>query len=304
MGGVGSLHQRPFCNGFYRPTMKSCSFPNLGRAFCFLLCGASFAAPICAQNAPLQSVVSTQRLPVWEIRKSTKTPHISADSSDPAWEGAARLDALSLGLGDGSKGLSPLPTQVLAQWDDKFLYVRFICEDSEIYTPFEKRDEPIYQGDCAEIFLDIVGDGRQVVELQLAPNGGVFDQQILLTAEAKSDENLVLTNDVLARDFWMDLGWNMTEMKTATSRSRGRWIADFALPAEAVLRRRGLKTFAPMTLRANFLRYDWAPDNTDAWGLKDATGQKRRLNAHNWAPVKHGSPHISPAAMGFLRLVP
>lgn len=269
-----------------------------------LLC-ALFSAPIWAQNAPEKPAFApTQRLPIWEIRRAPVAPLLTASLDDAAWKGAAKLDSLSLALGEGSKNLAPLATQVLAQWDEKFLYVRFICTDSEIYSPFAKRDEPIYQGDCAEIFLDVVGDGRQVVELQLAPNGGVFDQQILLTAPVQSDENLVLAQPILERDFWTDLGWNMKGLQTATSKTATGWVADFALPADVVLRRRGLKTFGEMTIRANFLRYDWAPDNSDAWGLKDANGQKRRLNAHNWASVKHGSPHISPAAMGFLKLVP
>lgn len=273
------------------------------RLFPFTLLGAAtlLAVPVAAQPVS-PPIVSSQRLPVLEVPRAKTAPALTADANDRAWQGAARLGSLSLGLGEGSIGLAPLSTQVLALWDEKFLYVRFICEDAAIYTPFTARDSPTYQGDCAEIFLDVVGDGRQVVELQLAPNGAVFDQQILLTSEARSDENLVLTSEVLSRDFWTDLGWNMKDLKTATSRTPSGWIAEFALPAEAVLRRRGLKAFAPMTIRANFLRYDWAPDNTDAWGLKDAAGQKRRLNAHNWAPVKHGSPHISPAAMGFLRL--
>lgn len=268
------------------------------------LLSALLSAPIYAQTAPANPPFEpTQRLPIWEIRRATTAPLLTASPDDAAWNRAAKLDSLSLALGDGSKNLAPLPTQVLAQWDEKFLYVRFICGDKDVYSPFFKRDEPIYQGDCAEIFLDVVGDGRQVVELQLAPNGAVFDQQILLTAPAQSDENLVLSQTILEREVWMDLGWNMNGLKTATAKTASGWIADFALPAEAVLRRRGSKIFSPMTVRANFLRYDWAPDNSDAWGLKDATGQKRRLNAHNWAPAKHGSPHISPQAMGFLKLV-
>ena len=260
------------------------------------------AAPVL--SAPVETgALSSPRLPSLEVPRAKIAPLVSADVLDPAWRQSARLETLGLALGEGSKGLAPLPTQVLAQWDEKFLYVRFVCKDAAIYAPFTARDSTVYQGDCAEVFLDVVGDGRQVVELQLSPSGGIFDQQILLTTEARYDENLVLTNEVLSRDFWTDLGWNMKDLKTAYSLTKTGWIADFAIPAEAILRRRGLKTFEPMTIRANFLRYDWAPDNTDAWGIKDATGQKRRLNAHNWAPVKHGSPHISPAAMGFLKLV-
>lgn len=283
------------------------NLPLFSRSLCVL---ALCAAPVLAAPAPpvatppVQSVVSPQRLPLLEVPRAALAPAVSADPSDPAWLQSARIAALGLALGDGSKGLVPLPTQVLAQWDEKFLYVRFVCQDAEVYAPFTVRDSPVYQGDCAEIFLDVVGDARQVVELQLSPSGGIFDQQILLTTEAKSDENLVLTGDVLNRDFWTDLSWNLKDMKTAFARTPKGWIVDFALPAEAILRRRGLKAWAPMTIRANFLRYDWAPDDTDAWGINDATGQKRRLNAHNWAPVKHGSPHISPQAMGFLKLMP
>lgn len=261
-----------------------------------LLCPALFAE---AQTAP----PSPGRLPLWEVSRAKIAPLVSADALDPAWRQSARLDSLDLALGEGSKGLAPLPTQVLAQWDEKFLYLRFICEDAEIYAPFTARDSPVYQGDCAEIFLDVVGDGCQVVELQLSPSGGVFDQQILLTTDARSDENGVLVGEVLSRDFWTDLSWNLPDLKTAYSLTKTGWIADFALPAATILRRRGLQKFEPMTIRANFLRYDWAPDNTDAWGIVDAKGQKRRLNAHNWAPVKHGSPHLSPQKMGVLRLV-
>lgn len=285
-----ALHRLPFP-----------SFHFMSRFYPLVFLTALLAAPAFCQMPAVST--STQRLPVFEIRRAVLAPQVSAALDDPAWKNAAKLDALGLALGDGSKGLAPLPTQVLAQWDEKFLYVRFVCADSEVYTPFSKRDEAIYQGDCAEVFLDCVGDGRQSIELELAPNGAVFDQQILLSTEARSDENLVLVPEVVERDFWTNLSWNMIALKSATSVSKAGWIADFALPAEEVLHRRGLKSFSPMTLRANFLRYNWAPDNTDAWGIKDATGQKRRLNAHNWAPVKHGSPHISPAAMGFLRLV-
>ena len=270
----------------------------------FLVTSAALAIFFGATSARAQNtaVATTQRLPVFEISRARTAPALTADINDAAWNLAARLEHLGLALGEGSKGLAPLPTQVRAMWDEKFFYVRFIAQDAEIFAPFTARDSAVYQGDCAEIFLDVVGDGKQVAEIQLSPSGGIFDQQILLTTEPRSDENLVLLPEVQERDFWMDLSWNMKDLKTAFARTPTGWIADFALPAEAVLRRRGLKTFAPMTMRANFLRYDWSPDNTDAWGIKDASGQKRRLNAHNWAPVKHGNPHVSPAALGFLKL--
>jgi hypothetical protein len=119
-------------------------------------------------------------------------------------------------------------------WDQKFLYVRFICQDNEIYSPFTGRDRPHYQGDVVEVFLDPVGDSRQYVELQVSPRNQVFDQLMLLTGEPRSDENLRLLNEVIDRNWWTDLGWTLDGLSTATSvvqrdgKTSG-WIADIAI---------------------------------------------------------------------------
>jgi len=53
-----------------------------------------------------------------------------------------------------------------------------------------------------------------------------------------------------------------------------------------------------MTLRAHLLRYRWTKP------FSTAVDPERRLIAMSWAPVLHGCPHISPGAMGVLKLVP
>lgn len=176
-------------------------------------------------------------------------------------------------------------------WDEDFLYFRFESEDQNILAPFDKpdRDQPLYQGDAVEIFLDVVGDGRQYFEFQVSPRNQVFDQNIVLTAAPRADENFKLLREVLQRDFWLDASWNCEGLKSATAKTKIGWVVDIALPAKPVLKRLGLEKFAPMTLRANLLRYDW---------------QDKRLAPLNWSPVLNGCPHISPGAMGFLKLMP
>jgi hypothetical protein len=61
-------------------------------------------------------------------------------------------------------------------------------------------------------------------------------------------------------------------------------------------RRFGKTEYSPGTLRINFLRYDWKLDPKDPDG-------KRELTAMNWSPVLYGCPHVSPKAMGYLKLV-
>jgi hypothetical protein len=229
----------------------------------------------------------------------TTAPAVTAAADDPAWAGAPQIDQLTLPFGS-KQADQILPTQIAVRWDAEWLYIRFTSTGAMPYSPFgDQRDATHYQGDAVEVFLDPVGDGRQYFELQLSPANGVFDQNTLITTEPKSDSKGRLVGSVLATDYWPNVGYDMKGLRTA-SRVTGEgaaavWIADFAIPAEAALRRLGKKQFAEgMALRINFLRYHWT-------GPKEDT--KRKLIPMNWSPVVFGCPHQSPAAMGLVTLV-
>lgn len=238
--------------------------------------------------ALLTGVARADSLPTLDVPRAVTAPKISAAPLDSAWVGAATFPQFTLSKNTNAD-LKALPTSVKALWNEEFLYFRFECQDADILAPFDgiERDQPLYQGDVVEIFLDVVGDGRQVFEFQFSPKNQIFDQNIVLTTEPRADENFKLLPEVLRRDFWINASWNCEGLKSAASRTESGWIVDVALPVKPVLKRLGQDTFAPMTLRANVLRYDW---------------QNKRLAPLNWASVLNGCPHISPGAMGFLRL--
>ena len=247
------------------------------------------------------SIVPRPHLTVPSVRL---TPAVTADPSDSAWATAATIPALTLSQGDGGRGLSPLPTQVKLLWDKDALYLRFVCTATEVYAPTRTHDAALYTGDVVEVFLDVKGDGRQWIELEVSPDNATFDQVTTLTTDPVSNADLVLAGVVLDRDWWVDLSWSLNGWRTAATvqRTGGKitgWTVDMALPAKSVLRRLGADHYAPMTLGANFLRYEQlrgiAPKTTDP-------KSPRRLLALNWAPVQYGCPHISPLAMGFLTL--
>ncbi len=229
-------------------------------------------------------------------------PKVEADPADPAWEKAARLASIPLCVGSDARDAA-LGTEVQLLWDERFLYVRFICADTATDAPFEGRDQPHYKADAVEVFLDAVGDGRQYTELEVSPKNQVFDALFTLTAEPRGDEHGKLLDEVRNRDLWSNAAWNFEGLRTATrvlregEKTTG-WIADIALPAGPVLRRFGLAKFQPMTLRAHLLRYRWTKP------FSAVADPERRLIAMSWAPVLHGCPHISPGAMGVLKLMP
>lgn len=71
------------------------------------------------------------------------------------------------------------------------------------------------------------------------------------------------------------------------------WITDFAVPAEIIMKRYWKKELEPVTIRANFVRYDH---------MKTAGKNDRFFIPQNWSPTLHGCPHLSAAAMGYVKL--
>ena len=98
---------------------------------------------------------------------------------------------------------------------------------------------------------------------------------------------------MIPREMWFFPEWNFEGLKTAARirKEPAGWSATLAVPAAPILKRLGKKEFAAgMTLRANFVRLDYAPES----------GKQAVIT--NWAPVVAGRVHRSPAGMGYLIL--
>lgn len=63
-------------------------------------------------------------------------------------------------------------------WDDKYLYVAFICWDDDIWSNYTKFDDPVYAEEAAEIFIDPEGCGRHYWEIDISPRNVVVDLNI------------------------------------------------------------------------------------------------------------------------------
>lgn len=272
------------------------AFATAGTLF---VASASGAAPATRPAPRPEGIVNDAPRPKLDVPHCRQVPRLLAEVGDPAWAAAATIDHLELSL--GATPIEQVPaTQVKLLWDEKYLYIRFICADDRLESPFHERDEDHYKGDVVEVFLDPVGDARQYIELQVGPDNQVLDQLMLLTADARSGEDLRLVPDVYPRNVWPIREWNMPELRTAASHQVAGdklqgWTVDIAIPAAPLLQRLAAREFvAREQLRINLLRYEHLPREGD-------TPQFVPLN---WAPVLAGCPHFSPAAMGWITLVP
>ena len=99
-------------------------------------------------------------------------PKIDGILDDAIWAKAKKSAAFV--SYDGRRAIKNSTHAQLA-YDDKNLYLAFLCKDDDIHTPYRKRDDPLYESEAVEIFIDADGDKDQYVELQAAPNGQRFD---------------------------------------------------------------------------------------------------------------------------------
>jgi hypothetical protein len=238
--------------------------------------------------------------PVLAVPCVAAPPVIDGTLDDAAWAHAAIIPRLGPAHGGAGKDrIARLPTTVRVAWDANCLYVAFACMDDHIDAdPAAKHDSDLYRHDACELFLDPVGDGRQYLEFQISPLGQTLDLVYLLTAPPEYTAAGRLTDSFFAREVWFFREWEAAGLQVASGRLRHDgavtgWTVELAIPAAAIMKRRGLNSFVPGELRANFARYDWQPD--------PGTG-KRELLPMYWAPVAFGCPHISAGLMGRLVL--
>ena len=57
---------------------------------------------------------------------------------------------------------------------DGGFYFDFDCENSKLFSAYDKDNEPIYRGDVVELFICSGGDRRSYYEIEVAPNGTTF----------------------------------------------------------------------------------------------------------------------------------
>ena len=69
-------------------------------------------------------------------------------------------------------------TVVKACWDDAALHVRFDCVDTHVVSSFVNRNDPIYEQDVVEVFIDESGMGMNYIEIEVSPNNVLFEANI------------------------------------------------------------------------------------------------------------------------------
>jgi hypothetical protein len=174
-------------------------------------------------------------------------------------------------------GTAPWPTTFRALASAEALWVRFDAVDDSAWHTFKQRDDPLWEEEVVEIFIDPDGDGRNYVEVEINPANVLCD---LLVAQG-------------APNLRADIDWNFPGIETTvrplhdaagtvigwTAIARLPWAGFAALPDTAV-------TLPPLP--------------GDRWSfnvfrIKRPDGPReprRRVILDAWSPVPGGSFHV------------
>jgi hypothetical protein len=106
-----------------------------------------------------------------EVRRRTGPILIDGVLDEPDWQRAPSFTLLPWKAG----APVTLATSVRLLWDETSLYLAFDVDDDDPHSPYSRRDDPLYESEALEIFIDADGDSDVYVELQCSPSNVHFD---------------------------------------------------------------------------------------------------------------------------------
>lgn len=179
----------------------------------------------------------TESIPHFKV---APPPRVSLDLADAtAWSEVPRLPPFM--LADGSGPAAQQTTARLCR-DADALYVRFDCDDRDIWGTYARRDEPIYDEEVVEVFIAPgAGDPTRYLEFEVSPNGVLLDARVYNPTSTRAD-------------LQVDVDWICPGIRWAAGRDDAvnHWWAALAIPWVAVAE----DAHVPEICRANFYRIE------------------------------------------------
>jgi hypothetical protein len=171
-----------------------------------------------------------------------RTPPDWNKAADPAtwlWGGVPALPPFI--LADGS-GPAEQQTRARVCHDSEALYVRFDCDDRDIWGTYTQRNDPIYDEEVVEVFLASgEEDPVRYFEFEISPNGVLFDARIYNPTSRRAELE------------W-DETWDCPGVRWQAARddAANHWWASIVIPWTSI----APPGQVPPVCRANFYRIE------------------------------------------------
>jgi hypothetical protein len=175
-------------------------------------------ASIAAALSCFAALASAQpvRLLIYGVRHTTDAIRVDGVLDESTWALASRVGEIRR-IDEPTRRPS-FPSEATLAWDANGLYVAFACTDAAPSPRFSKRDDPLWDEEAIQVFVDPGGTGRNYVELAVNANNVVADRII-------PDASSIAKADV---------AWNIAGVKSAVRRHRAGWVVEIAIPWSAL----------------------------------------------------------------------
>ena len=138
------------------------------------------------------------------VRPTGASPSVLLGGEEASWREADRL----------TWGPKAYRTSFRALWRGDALYLRFDALDREPWHTMTKHDDPLWDEEVVEIFLDLDGSGTHYAEVELNPANVVCDVRMVRGSPDKE----------------MDLAWDLEGLSTRVIGREDGWSGLLSLP--------------------------------------------------------------------------
>jgi hypothetical protein len=166
-------------------------------------------------------------LPTYTVLRTPQPITVDGVLDEAVWRRLRPVGAFV--VEDGSP--AHLETEAKLCWDDRCLYVAFSCDDPDIWGTYTKRDDPTYEQEVVEIFVNPSGDLVNYFEFEVSPRNVVWDGKIYNP------------DGTPTKNTRFDASWNCDGLRTAvrvvgtlddrTDRDQ-MWSVEIAIPLGAI----------------------------------------------------------------------
>jgi len=158
-------------------------------------------------------------------------------------------------------------TAVKLLYNDRSLYIAFVCEDDYVWGTYSERDDPIWKQECVEVFICPSGKFRQYYEINVSPRNTIYDSAVLNGTPEDGPHNIISLPE-----------YNTPGMVTKVhidgelgAKGAKGWSAEYAIPFTALIGADHLIPRGGDEWRLNLYRLDSYEEN--------------KLDYYSWAEV-------------------
>ena len=145
----------------------------------FLVACLVFAARLQAHQIPDDLPASgTTSTVTYDCRRvADDAVQIDGDINEAAWVKAAPMENFQTAYANPKP--AKFQTKARLLWSEKHLFLAFECQSNGIQATMTKRDDLIWNEECAELFLCPRGPKAKYYEIDFSPANTIYDSLLL-----------------------------------------------------------------------------------------------------------------------------